>query len=364
MCVIFVLNPGFTLPLEMLKNACYNNPHGFGIVFKRAGSFEVMKELPEGGNDPDVIYKLLKDNEDAQRFVHVRWKTQGAISLENTQPFTVYDDGETRIEFMHNGTLSSYGPPVGYQHSQVSFSQISDSKDFADKVLTKYLPKLCGDNGVADIEDEMVQQILDKYWSGGSKGVLICNRLDPFYFGKSSWEDVDTSEIVNGEEVKGSFYASNNDYFERLKRGPLFEKRETERKKKEEEAKKTGTNVSTKTEGSVVGSSPEFFSRYALKEKVSDILEDYDMYEAEGYIALSNLTYYEMLRFCATTDSDDLASMFLYLTDFLMKNTTALIEANNEIKRLTQENDNSREGVQSPEVKTQTPEDESETLAA
>ena len=332
MCVIFILNPGYTLPYEMLKNACLNNPHGYGIVIKRKNGLDIRKELPEDGNDPEVIYKILKDNEDALRYVHVRWKTQGDVSEENVQPFEVFNDnvlvGKKKVKrqviFAHNGTLSQYSTTYSYgqQGVQPQIPVPSDSLRFSREVLRPFLPKLIGEKGVADISDPTVKMILDKYWpASANRGILICNNLDHMLFSESAWDKITTSRIVNGEEVKSEFLASNNDYFNELKRGPVYDKiKEEERKAAEAQRARNSAFSSSTTPktGSVVNfTSPKFYEQYSFSEKITDLLEDHDMYKPEGYLSLANLTYSEWNRLISDASVDDLTAMMLYLTDFL-----------------------------------------------
>lgn len=328
MCVICILEPGYTLPFEMLSRACHNNPHGYGVIIKRKEGLDIRKGFDPAGNDPEEIYKILKENEDAERVLHVRWKTHGDISEENTQPFEVFDDnvslGKKRqrrhIAFAHNGTLGQYTP--SYVHGvQQGTPVASDTLKFAREVLRPFLPILHGLKGQADISDPFVQLMLEKYWtSTGNRGILVCNDLPSFLFSKNAWEEIETSETVNGEEVTGKFLASNNDYFKEVKRGPLFEQMEKQRREKEaaERAARSAFNPSNQGKNeSFLASSPTFYSQYTISEGLSDILEDFDMYKPEGYIQLANLTYYEWQNLIEKGEKSDVATMFIYLTDYL-----------------------------------------------
>lgn len=336
MCVICVLEPGYTLPFELLSYACHNNPHGYGIIIKRKEGLDIRKALSEEGNDPEEIYKILKDNEDAERILHVRWKTQGDVSEENTQPFEVFDQMVTvgkkkvrrHIAFAHNGTLGMYTPP--YTHQQTQGKPVpSDSLNFARQVLVPFLPIMHGQEGKADINDPFVQLMLDKYWTAtGNRGILVCNNLPSYLFAKNSWEEIETSEVIDGVEVTGKFLASNDDYFEKLVRGPLFEKQKKE--KEEQEAKERASRSAFSQAPKVpdfLTHAPTFYEQYAFSEGFSDILEDYDMYRSEGYIQLANLSYAEWFNMVSKAKPDDISSMFMYLTDYLRI-------AHNEIDKL------------------------------
>jgi predicted glutamine amidotransferase len=323
MCVICVLEPGYTLPYEMLSIACHNNPHGYGVIIKREEGLDIRKGLSEDGNDPDEIYKILKENEDTQRVLHVRWKTQGDVSEDNTQPFEVFDKeikiGKKKVRrhiaFAHNGTLGQYIPP--YQHQAQRQGPVPrDTLNFANQVLRPFLPILHGDEGQADISDPFVKLMLDKYWSAGNRGILVCNNLENYLFNKSTWEEIETEEVIEDKVVQGKFLASNNDYFEKVIRGPLYEKQKREEEERKAAEKAANSAFSTQREN-FLGYSPKFYEQYTLSESISDILEDYDMYRAEGYIQLANLTYHEWFKMVSEAKPDDVASMFLYLTDYL-----------------------------------------------
>lgn len=343
MCVIFVLRPGYTIPFQLLFNACNNNPHGYGIVIKRAGvPLDVIREFDEKGNDPEKIFKILKDNEDAERYVHLRYRTQGNVSEGNTQPFTVFMNDTRRVEFMHNGTLGNYTHNQTYQYGRPGFqgaevNEDSDSKRFAQEVLQRYLPVLCGDKGPGDYSDTMVKELLEKYWSGGhNKGLLIANDLPPFFFGISSWETVKTAETINGELVEGALFASNNDYFTVLKRGPLFDSREKERREKEaqERAKEKGSSNPQEQGNVVLLKGPTLFGkRHGFSEGFSNLMEDLDLYKDEGYCAIANMTYHETLKMVEEMSQEDNACLLMYLTSFLKANTEKLNEFLKEEKR-------------------------------
>ncbi len=336
MCVICRFPKGYMPPKDILCNAVNNNPHGYGLIVKTdKNELIVIKDLPKESNDPEVIYKLLEEHKQHERFLHVRWRTMGEVSLENTQPFQVMDKDGHELWFMHNGTLSgygSYGGTVwrGNQQVQTQGSEASDSKTFAMTVLAKILPKFVGENGVGDIQDKDFQDIILKYWTGNNRGIIISNRLEPFIIGLTHWEIIKTKETKeDGEVIEGEFLASNNDYFNRLSRGPLYELQEREKKRKEEEerAARWSQTKEEKGEGkgvsTVIPFSPGFSERYGLTDDLVDMMADINFYEPEGYCSLANLSYAEMLTFVKKADTGDIASVLMYLTEFLANNAEA-----------------------------------------
>lgn len=322
MCVIFHQEPGFTLPYEYLFNAAHNNPHGYGILLKENKLIQCIKKLDPNGNDPEEIYKILKDNEDTERWVHVRNKTQGEVSELNTQPFCVYNSNKKQIWFMHNGTM----PNIDYPESQLKLlgdvevdKDASDSRKFAFLKLQPFLTRLLGEDGPADLNDPFVQEILAKFWpfTGHNRGVLVSNDQPALLFNKSAWAQVRVR--VEGTESDTTFFASNDDYFERLKRGPLFE---AQKKEEEEKRKAALKSQGTRTPvGELVAlSSAPFSKRYGISEKVSDFFEDWNIYSPEGYIAMANMTNEEIWE-CFRKHPTDAALLFMTLTTYLAEAT-------------------------------------------
>lgn len=327
MCSIIQLQPGYTLPYNMLQNAVWNNPHGYGLIVKKKKKLEIIKELPVEGNDPQKIYELLKKHESGERFLHVRWKTQGDVSELNIHPFKVFEHKGREVWFMHNGTLNNYGPS-NYQHG-TNTPQKSDSRKFADTVLEPILSKVVGENGLGDYEDPTVQEIIEKFWSYGNKGVLISNDLDPYFLGKNNWTVISTKEEQGGKEVTGSFYASNNEYFSVLKRGPVFDKLKEEREVEEREKRLAAVRSrptqgdSSLPDGITPLSCPAWSERFSVSDDIQDICEDSDLYNIDGYIGLANLTWEEM-KALVEKSPEGCATLLFYLTDFLKSQTLAL----------------------------------------
>ena len=142
MCNIIILKPGQMPVKSDLFNMCYNNWHSFGLVSEVDGKLDVVREVPENNEvDPERVLKLLSDNRQYKRYLHVRHNTVGATSLENTHPFDVYYDSKSgrTVLFMHNGTLHEYkGSYIGGAYQSYSTSDNtgdSDTKRFTEEVL-------------------------------------------------------------------------------------------------------------------------------------------------------------------------------------------------------------------------------------
>ncbi len=201
MCVIIGLAKDQQVPFAKLKNAALNNPHGFGLVSVANGKLSVYHKYDEKGNDPEVVAKELDRRAGADmRYLHLRYRTRGSSSKENTHPFTVFNRDGHRIEFMHNGTLGNAKYVKSLQDEPVK----SDSRQFAENFLTPVLSSWHGKNGFGDIEDILLEDYLESFFSWTNRGLLISNRLEPMFLGKwETIEDVDKNKII----------VSNTDYF-------------------------------------------------------------------------------------------------------------------------------------------------------
>lgn len=330
MCVIYVLQPGIMLPMEYIENSTWNNEHGYGIAIRnsKTKNIRVVKDCPKNGNDPTVIFKILKDNVKHQRIVHVRNRTEGEISLQNTQPISLMttEDG-VELFFAHNGTIHEYGDAyfrkteIWGQHTiPEEFKDTSDSVRFAKWTLKPVLESLFGPVGQADYTTVGAQKILPKFWPTGvgNKGILFSNKLENFYFGE--WKDIKIPD------TELTFKASNDQYFTSLVRGTVFTQRQNEKREKEEAeraSKFQEPHDRFSSQGSVRSdltliSSMVFQERFKLKPLVQGhILEDYDIYTDEGKKALANLTAIEIEEICDKVGHSEVPYLILALTHML-----------------------------------------------
>ncbi len=201
MCVILCLAKNQKVPFEKLSNAALNNPHGWGLVWTTDTDLEVFHKFDEKGNDPEIIAKKLDQLKDADmRYLHLRFATKGNKDRTNTHPFTVFKRDNHRIEFMHNGSL--------YKFVKTEEQNKSDTHQFAENYLVPLLSKFTGDNGPADLDDVILDDIIESHFNYSNRGLLISNILGPHFYGK--W---DTLKDVEGN----SFAVSNTDYFDSTK---------------------------------------------------------------------------------------------------------------------------------------------------
>ncbi|GAB4330843.1 MAG: class II glutamine amidotransferase [Calditrichia bacterium] len=75
------------------------NQDGWGIVFERAGHWEIHKSTAPAFEDKDFEY-LARQINSTFMLAHVRRRSQGPVSLENTHPFLIDE-----WAFMHNGNI-------------------------------------------------------------------------------------------------------------------------------------------------------------------------------------------------------------------------------------------------------------------
>lgn len=341
MCSIFQQVEGYTLPFELLFNAVHNNEHGWGILFKdnKTKKIEVKKGLPDKV-DPQAIYQMLKDNEDVERWVHLRNCSQGEITLDNVQPIPVFHSAKKDVFFMHNGTIYSISVPddqKAHLDLDLTDTRISDSVKFAKAKIAPILSRFKGENGAADIRDPfLIENLGNKWHHGHGRGVLIANDQDSTFFNKGQWET-----IKDGSG--GEFLASNNDYFKELKRGTLFNERkakeEAAKRKKEEKERANSPQISSenlpyanKMGGITVLQYPPFLKQQSLTEETLNLIDEVDVFTPEGFAMLSWMDHVEA-KSLLTNNPEDGAYLFLTLVNYLKDMVDAL-------ERTNQKNDN------------------------
>lgn len=322
MCVISILEPGQILPKDWVTNAVYNNPHGFGLILKdpKRNKMEVIKKCPEKGTDPEEILDLLEDNLEMKRYLHLRWRTDGPVDVDNAHPFTSYYSDRRQVYFMHNGTLHSYKPRAGGWvteggvRTEIIAEDASDTKLFNERVLQPLLLRWEGSQGRGDISDPVFCEVIDKYWgaTGDNKGILICNDLDDIYINRARWSILkDTND--------DPFFASNDSYFKQLVRGPVFEELKKVREKEEAEkrAKASRFHDRPKIVGTALSVSNlknfRFHEKTKLPEEVQDIFNDVNLYTRDGLSQLENLTPLE-LESIAKNHPEELTTFLVFFT--------------------------------------------------
>lgn len=335
MCNIVALKAGTSIPYEKIENCTFNNPHSFGLILRADKKLQIIRECPKEGSDPKKIFDLLEKHKDVERYLHLRWKTEGPIDLENAHPFTSYYTDNRQVYFMHNGTLQDFKPRVTsvYENGKTTYTNhepgLSDSKKFNDEILRPLLEITVGENGTGDTTNPMFQKIVEKFWGHGSKGLLICNDLDPVFINLPQWKELDFGG--------GKFWSSNNDYWDKLTRGPVHEAREEERKKKEEAARQASFQGQNHRPGGRVVTDLKDIDlkpRQILTEDLSRIFEDFNIWSEEGIASLCNLTELELSGLVAR-DPDSATGLLVHITssyDDLYKRKERMVRYIKDIK--------------------------------
>lgn len=322
MCVIIVLPPHAKMKYEHFFNAVHNNWHSWGLILKDANNkIQVLKDCPEKSNDPEVIWKLLEDNIDIERILHLRHTTKGGTTMMNAQPFNVYNSDTREIWFMHNGTLYSFGTNMSGKDDK------SDTLDFCEKILQPSLLRWKGDNGVADYNDpEFKRLILDKQWSTSSRGLFVSNFGDNLYYG-DGWK-----EYKQEDEKAPVIKVSNTEYFDRVTRGPLFEaRREEERMKAAMTSGATGTTTGGVDSKATTFRIEKFTEQDIKKHKdVIDLLDTLydDEMDAKAVAKVTYMDFYELQQFVESNHSMFVAALLSTIADRL-KDT---VEENDDLK--------------------------------
>lgn len=332
MCVIMILAPGASINKDQFFNAVWNNWNGYGIILKDGnGKLDVIKKCDDKGNDPEELWEIIEFNKDIERFVHVRYSTKGAVDLSNTQPFQVYNSDKRQVWFMHNGTLSNFGT-----NTQTAWGK-SDTLDFCEKIIAPSLLRWEGENGRADYLDPIYQGlVVDKQWQGFSRGLFISNDLDGLRIGNSGnngWQEYKHPDATSS----GLVWVSNNEYFDKVTRGPRFHVLEAKRKAEEaaraqaeaQERQSKGALVPFEGEdssssggrGSTVPHLKNWENNNARSAKVmaafADIIETWDVDDPEQMKKLSHVAFEEWCMIVDDLDEITLAALLKVITDHL-----------------------------------------------
>lgn len=329
MCSIFKLIEGYTLPYNLLHNAMHNNEHGYGIVLKD-NTTKKSKLISELTDEPDVdkVYKILKDNEDIERWVHLRNQSAGKVSKENVQPFHVYHSKSTDVWFCHNGTI--YTDALKYFEGIKEFlpGEIKPGEDSDSRIfgLTKIAPFLQKFNG--NIRDPFFIQYMMGLWQiGFGKGVLISNNSDPLVLNPDRWEYID-------DGGGNKFFASNDDYFKTLKRGKLYDKQEAERKAKELRNRVSVYRPENSNDSKIVDiSSSQFMEYYKISDDFKEAIGELDLYSDEHYAMLCFLSYSEILELFKT-HTEDASVLFMQIVDTLKEKFVEIDALKRKLKEL------------------------------
>lgn len=255
MCVIIHFKPGQKIDPEKLKNACYNNWHSYGLVTKIDGKLDIRRVVPKSGEvDPKEVQEALDKDEEFERILHLRHNTAGATTLKNCHPFDVYFDDHRQVVFMHNGTFGEYKPKKFVDDKLVDDPDGPvDSLTFAEENITPILVRSGG-----NIDDEYLRRVIRRFWSGNNRGILISSDQDVWRIG-DDWKKIKDTE-------GGELHVSNDDYFDKVSRGPERDRRVVAAAKlrEEQEALQKKHKKDSKDKVSVAGNGPFFTSNRSM----------------------------------------------------------------------------------------------------
>lgn len=108
----------FRAELKNFFKHCNENPHGWGIMYKKDGERKIVKE-PVSADSSTKLPRLVSQLDSQNVLIaHIRYATVGAKNNENTHPFERYDDSGRRWTLIHNGTIFSGNVLTKYKQTQ------------------------------------------------------------------------------------------------------------------------------------------------------------------------------------------------------------------------------------------------------
>ncbi len=307
MCNIIHFQPGDKINYEQFANCVYNNWHSYGLVIfdNDYENCEVLKNVPESGElDPKEIFDLLVKHEDKERLLHLRHNTAGATTIENTHPFTVFQGDAIRsgkkvkneyIGFMHNGTMHQFiSKKLINNRLEDDPTGKSDTLNFVEQRLQPFF-NLIGDK---DLLNPTVQSLVKvDFPATMNRGVIFNNASHMIFLGdwKVNWQDKDGNILR----------VANDTYFDKVTRGPEWDRREAVRK--ENEKKEVKVIPSVTFQGSEIAKYLEFKPDrlkgfFAIKKDLPSILSEYDIWTREGLVSLAYLNREEWAEIAKDAD--------------------------------------------------------------
>lgn len=207
MCIIYLREPGITIPFDKFETSVKNNPHGFGLAAALGdGELQVIRELTDKP-DAEEIYKLIHEEfDDVKTMIHLRYTTAGATSMRNVHPFPILEkktDG-VDLRMCHNGTIFKF---------KEQKSELSDTRNFVTKFVRPLFKRLIRGHDIESImSDEFVSNVLEDIIPSAS--VLT------FMTGDGYEMIINPTGNGGGWDEKDHFYYSNKYSFNSKHREP------------------------------------------------------------------------------------------------------------------------------------------------
>lgn len=173
MCVIIDRNPNIEINPEKIESACKVNPDGYGISIIDRGKMSTIKKYSSDGNDAKEVIRILEEAKGFRLFTHLRYSTKGNKDEANCHPFEIFSDGDYKIMFMHNGTLTSMGDV-----------NRSDTREFAEDYLKPMVRAFYEIEGEGILIDKNFEKIIEHFRNGGSVFMLYDSNGECLKLGK------------------------------------------------------------------------------------------------------------------------------------------------------------------------------------
>ena len=299
MCNILILQPNQMPKKDAFWNMCYNNWHSFGLIVADP-DMSVVQHIPENEEiDPQMVWDLICENKEYTRYLHVRHITAGTNTLDNCHPLTVADEADYSIYFMHNGTMEAYRPRKWLNNTLVYDDEgPSDTQTYADSVLRPFFDHIQSYEDERVLDVPIIRLMLNKAWPLTNRGLLVSS--DGSVHTMGDWKKIkadDDTEILS----------SNDTYFDKVIRGPEFERREVIRKAEEEKNKgKKSYSVEESLAAGVKNINDYQYkalppsTQYRVSESFKELFNDINFYDREG---MSTLGY------CTRDEIDEIYSL-------------------------------------------------------
>ena len=325
MCVIIKIPSGKTFPEDKLKNAVYNNAHGFGMLEivpkKKGGGFhlELTTLFNEDDLDPEEVIKAINGSIEYDRVIHLRNTSAGVLSEDNLQPIYVGKDSQGNENwFLHNGTFHKYsntrstsggryinGQYQSYNYDVANNTNDDDNKSDSVHFVEKYLSPLIEDGLTLDNKVLIKHTVEDEWSMAAGRALLIrstsnANQTQELMLQEKDWKEVD------------GFICSNDDYFDTIKRGKEFERRKKireaeEQKKRQEEREKGGGGNTTSTSIASLSQLKQRARNYILDLNIikkflgsvnfDEIFDDTGQFDqVEPLLAVTNTEWVEFMK--------------------------------------------------------------------
>lgn len=212
MCVIIIKKPSVLIPFDKIDTACHVNNDGWGLsILQPNDKLLSFKKYDPKGNDPQEVYDLMEKHKDYPQYLHLRFTTKGAKTLDNCHPFTLIEEDDYQLHLMHNGTLS-------FNKLEIP-GDYSDTRAFCEQYAAPAAKAYYGIAGKDLLDNEPFLTLMDHFITSGWYFLLYDNLGNYRVLGdKGNWfnEEHKTEKAF----TDGLWWASNTYSFLRNHREP------------------------------------------------------------------------------------------------------------------------------------------------